>query len=105
MDLILGHPPKRQRQPGLEASHSATHVYRWCSPSGMLRIKPTIYKTMSVMRAIYLFLMLVCWARATPVYFASVANQALKLQGGISIGPDLSVQAVRELEVQVRRFF
>lgn len=40
---------------------------------------------------------------AAPAYFASVANQALKLRGGASIGPDLSLRAVVELEKQVKR--
>jgi hypothetical protein len=40
---------------------------------------------------------------ATPDYFASVANQALRLQGGALLGGDLHVQAVTELEQQVKR--
>lgn len=40
---------------------------------------------------------------ATPAYFSSVANQALRLRGGAALGPDLSVRAVTELEVQVKR--
>ena len=54
------------------------------------------------MRAI-LFCLLCASAGATPAYFASVANQALKMQGGARFGADLSLQAVRELEVQVKR--
>ena len=42
-------------------------------------------------------------ACATPAYFAAVANQALRLKGGAALGPDLSVRAVTELEVQVKR--
>jgi hypothetical protein len=42
-------------------------------------------------------------ACAAPAYFASVANQVLKLRGGASLGPDLSVQAVGALEQQVKR--
>jgi hypothetical protein len=60
---------------------------------------------MSVMRAILPLIFFACETLATPVYFASVANQALKLQGGASLGPDLSLRAVRELEVQVRLAF
>ena len=41
--------------------------------------------------------------RATPSYFAPVANQALRMQGGARLGPDLSLDAVRMLEVQVKR--
>ena len=40
---------------------------------------------------------------ATPAYFASVANQALRLRGGAAIGSDLGVRAVLELEQQVKR--
>ena len=40
---------------------------------------------------------------ATPAYFASVANQALRLKGGASFGGDLSVRAALELEQQVKR--
>ena len=40
---------------------------------------------------------------ATPEYFASVANQALRLQGGVLLGGDMHVQAVLELEQQVKR--
>ena len=58
------------------------------------------------MRALLLLLLLLALspaARATPAYFASVANQALKFKGGAVLGPDLSVQAVGELEQQVKR--
>ena len=57
------------------------------------------------MRAIFLFFLLCPHrdAEAAPAYFASVANQALKLKGGASIGPDLSLRAVVELEQQVKR--
>jgi hypothetical protein len=41
-------------------------------------------------------------SQPTPAYFASVANQALRLRGGAALGPDLSVQAVKVLEVQVQ---
>ena len=41
--------------------------------------------------------------QATPSYFAPVANQALKMQGGARLGLDLSLDAVRMLEVQVKR--
>jgi hypothetical protein len=41
-------------------------------------------------------------ARATPPYFASVANQALKMQGGVAFGPDLSLHAVSVLENHVK---
>ena len=40
---------------------------------------------------------------ATPAYFASVANQALRLRGGAVIGVDLGVSAVAGLEQQVKR--
>lgn len=46
---------------------------------------------------------LLCPARPAPAYFASVANQALRLQGGASFGGDMSVRAVFELEQQVKR--
>lgn len=57
------------------------------------------------MRAtVYLFFLLCPLPdEAAPAYFASVANQALKLKGGASIGPDLSLRAVVELEQQVKR--
>ena len=42
-------------------------------------------------------------ALATPEYFTSVANQALRLQGGALFGGDMHVQAVIELEQQVKR--
>ncbi len=54
------------------------------------------------MRAL-LVCLCVLHARAAPAYFASVANQALRLKGGASFGPDLSVQAVGALEQQVKR--
>jgi hypothetical protein len=53
------------------------------------------------MRALLFLLLLVAPALPTPSYFASVANQALRLRGGAALGPDLSVQAVKMLEVQV----
>jgi hypothetical protein len=40
---------------------------------------------------------------AAPDYFASVANQALRLEGGAVLGRDLGVRAVTELEQQVKR--
>ncbi len=40
---------------------------------------------------------------STPAYFASVANQALRLKGGASFGGDMSVRAALELEQQVKR--
>lgn len=40
---------------------------------------------------------------ATPDYFANVANQALRLDGGPIFGGDLSVRAVSGLEQQVKR--
>ena len=40
---------------------------------------------------------------ATPAYFSTVANQALRLQGGARLGGDLNVRAVLELEQQVKR--
>jgi hypothetical protein len=49
---------------------------------------------------------LLCHALAvlsTPAYFASVANQALRLKGGASFGGDMSVRAALELEQQVKR--
>jgi len=58
--------------------------------------------TIVAMRAFSLILALSS-STATPAYFASVANQALKLKGGASIGPDLSLRAVMELEQQVKR--
>lgn len=42
-------------------------------------------------------------ARATPEYFASVANQALRLQGRPMLGGDMHLRAVAELEQQVKR--
>lgn len=53
--------------------------------------------------ALLYVLCLAAHAQATPPYFASVANQALRLKGGGVLGPDLSVRAVTELEVQVKR--
>ena len=55
------------------------------------------------MRALLLLACVVVPVRSTPAYFASVANQALRLRGGPALGPDLSVQAVLELEQQVKR--
>lgn len=56
------------------------------------------------MRALCLLLVLACnHCDAAPAYFASVANQALRLKGGASIGPELSLRAVVELEQQVKR--
>ena len=40
---------------------------------------------------------------AAPEYFAAVANQALRLEGGAVLGRDLGVRAVTELEQQVKR--
>lgn len=40
---------------------------------------------------------------ATPEYFTSVANQALRLQGGAQLGGDAHVRAVAELEQHVKR--
>jgi hypothetical protein len=40
---------------------------------------------------------------ATPEYFVSVANQALRLRGGVLLGGDTHVRAVTELEQQVKR--
>jgi hypothetical protein len=54
------------------------------------------------MRCALAWLWLVC-AAATPEYFASVANQALRLQGGALLGGDMNVHAVQELEQQVKR--
>jgi hypothetical protein len=48
-------------------------------------------------------LMCLTLSETTPAYFATVANQALKLRGGATIGADLSVTAVLELEQQVKR--
>ena len=42
-------------------------------------------------------------AHAAPEYFASVANQALRLQGGPLLGGDMGVDAVLGLEQQVKR--
>lgn len=42
-------------------------------------------------------------ARAAPEYFMSVANQALRLQGGVKLGEDAHVRVVAELEQQVKR--
>lgn len=53
--------------------------------------------------ALALILIGAAGAGATPEYFASVANQALRLDGGAALGGDLGVQAVRELEQQVKR--
>lgn len=55
-----------------------------------------------VMRVLFLVACLGA-CRATPAYFASVANQALRLKGGAALGPDLTVQAVGALEQQVKR--
>lgn len=55
------------------------------------------------MRAVLACLLYVVHASAAPAYFASVANQALRLRGGPAFGPDLSVQAVGALEQQVKR--
>ena len=76
--------------------------------TGLNRIKIRIKKRLCVMRAPILSF-LACalvslpLTRAAPSYFASVANQALRLRGGASFGPDLSVQAVGALEQQVKR--
>jgi hypothetical protein len=77
-------------------------VHLVCALAGPgARIKPVNYNPGVVMpRALVLCCLCAC-ACATPAYFASVANQALKLQGGAHFGTDLSVQAVRQLEVQV----
>ena len=53
------------------------------------------------MRALLPWLLCLHASCAAPAYFASVANQALRLKGGATLGPDLSVRAVTELEVQV----
>jgi len=55
------------------------------------------------MQRLVMLLLLASEARGTPEYFASVANQALRLQGGALIGGDMHVNAVRELEQQVKR--
>ena len=50
--------------------------------------------------------MMLAWiasVSSTPEYFTSVANQALRLQGGVLLGGDMHVQAVLELEQQVKR--
>ena len=39
----------------------------------------------------------------TPSYFPTVANQALKIKGDARFGTDLSLQAVFQLEQQVKR--
>ncbi len=57
------------------------------------------------MRALVLCLLCLHGSSGAPAYFASVANQALRLKGGATLGPDLSVRAVTELEVQVRPTF
>lgn len=46
-----------------------------------------------------------CLARAAaaPEYFSSIANEALRLQGGALLGGDMHVNAVLELEQQVKR--
>ena len=43
--------------------------------------------------------------RATPAYFATVANQVLRMKGGprLAEGGELNIQAVKELETQVKR--
>ena len=38
-----------------------------------------------------------------PPYFGVVANQVLRLQGGMSLGVDMDLQAVTQLEQQVKR--
>jgi hypothetical protein len=50
-----------------------------------------------------LILLCLTLCHATPSYFATIANQALKLKGGATLGTDLSVTAVLELEQQVKR--
>lgn len=56
---------------------------------------------------VHAFVMIACvlvqGAQATPEYFVSVANQALRLRGGVLLGGDTHVQAVRELEQQAKR--
>jgi hypothetical protein len=42
-------------------------------------------------------------SHATPSYFGTVANQALRLKGGAVFGPDLNLRAISELEQQVKR--
>lgn len=61
-----------------------------------------------VMRALRVFLVTVMMpaAYATPAYFSTVANKVLRLQGGARLaegGDPLQVQAVVELEKQVKR--
>lgn len=55
------------------------------------------------MRAVLLLLLLASHARGAPEYFASVANQALRLQGGPLLGGDMGMGAVLSLEQQVKR--
>jgi len=54
------------------------------------------------MRELFL-LLCAALAGGTPPYFATVANQALRLKGDARFGTDMSVQAVVELERQVKR--
>lgn len=49
------------------------------------------------------FLSWVAAVAATPSYFATVANQVLRIKGDARFSSDLSVKAVTELEQQVKR--
>lgn len=59
-----------------------------------------------VIRALVSMSAIVSMARATPAYFATVANQALRFQGRARLiegGRDPDVRAITELERQVKR--
>lgn len=60
---------------------------------------------MAVIRPVFLLPVLAVLApvACTPEYFASVANQVLRLQGGALLGGDMHVRAVTELEQHAKR--
>lgn len=65
---------------------------------------PHIQAKNRVVCALLLAMAIVPMTRATPAYFAAVANQVLRLQGGPRLTEgELKVQAVVELEKQVKR--
>jgi hypothetical protein len=53
--------------------------------------------------AAIIFLQCLPLCDATPSYFSTVANQALRMQGGARLGGDLDVSAIYQLEQQVKR--
>ena len=60
-------------------------------------------KNVSRVLVCLLFSLLTTVSSAAPPYFGVVANQVLRLQGGMSLGGDMQLQAVAQLEQQVKR--